>query len=288
MKVYCTYFLALLLACVATATGNAQTPVADTVIKYPFPAKTNSYFKYVKTIPGDYTSMDVDVLDNLYLITAGNQLKKLNSNGDSVGVFNDVKKYGNPSFIDVSNPLKLLVYYQNYSTVVILDRLLTLRNSINFRKANIFSVQTLATSYDNNIWLFDQQDFKLKKIDDDGKMLQESTDWRLLMDAVPLPAQIIDRDNYVYLYDEEKGFYVFDYYGTYKNNLPFLHWKHIAISGNKLYGFFDGRLYSYELKTMNLKDYTIPSFFENYSDIKTMNGKVYLLKKDGVEIYTVL
>ena len=286
MKKTALYFF--LLACCSSLNSFSQTLVADTVIRYPYPAKTNAYFKFTKFIPGDFTSMDIDVLDNIYLITAGNQLKKLNANGDSVSVFNDVKKYGNPGFIDVSNPLKILVYYPNYSTVVILDRLLTFRNSINFRKANIFSVKTLATSYDNNIWLFDEQDFKLKKIDDDGKPLQESTDWRLLMDAVPSPTQLIDRDNFVYLYDKNKGFYIFDYYGTYKNTLPFLQWEHIAISGNKLYGFKDGRLYSYELKTLSLKDYTIPSFFENYSDIKTMNGKVYLLKKEGIEVYSVL
>jgi hypothetical protein len=232
--------------------------------------------------------MDIDILDNIYLVTTGNQLKKINSNGDSAGVFNDVKKYGNPSLIDVSNPLKILVYYKNYSTVVILDRLLTFRNSINFRKTNIFSVKTLATSYDNNLWLFDEQDFKLKKIDDDGKLLLETTDMRLLMDSVPQPSQIIDRDNFVYLYDELRGFYVFDYYGTYRNNLPFLHWEHAAVSGSKLYGFVNHRLLSYELKSLTLKEYILPSFFGDYTDIKTMNGKVYLLKKDGVEIYSVL
>ena len=286
MKIIATYIVSFF--CLITSVCNAQTIVADTIISYPYPTKTNAYFKYIKFIPGDYTYMDVDVLDNVYLITAGNQLKKINANGDSVAVFNDVKKYGNPSLIDVSNPLKILVYYKNFSTVVILDRLLTFRNSINFRKTNIFSVKTLATSYDNNIWLFDEQDFKLKKIDDDGKTLIETTDWRQIMDSVPLPTQIIDRDNFVYLYDINKGFYIFDYYGTFKNNLPFLHWEHTAISGNKLYGFLNNRLYSYELKSLSLKDYTIPSFFEDYTDIKTMNGKVYLLKKDGVEIYSVL
>jgi hypothetical protein len=199
-----TYLFLLACSCLCYRNGFSQELVADTVIKYPYPARTNAYFKFTKFIPGDFTSMDIDVLDNIYLMTAGNQLKKLNANGDSVSVFNDVKKYGNPGFIDVSNPLKILVYYPNFSTVVILDRLLTFRNSINFRKANIFSVKTLATSYDNNIWLFDEQDFKLKKIDDDGKLLQESTDWRLLMDAVPSPTQLIDRDNFVYLYDKDK------------------------------------------------------------------------------------
>jgi hypothetical protein len=64
-------------------------------------------------IPGEYTYMNVDILGNIYLISSGNRLIKLNNNRDSVAVFNEVKKYGNPSYIDVSNPLKILVYYKN-------------------------------------------------------------------------------------------------------------------------------------------------------------------------------
>lgn len=247
----------------------------------------DSTFKFIFSIPGNYVYLDVDILDNIYLITSGNQLKKLKSNGDSVAVFNDVKKYGNPSFVDVTNPLKVLVYYKNYATAVILDRLLAQRNSINFRNKNIFTVKTIATSYDNNIWIFDEQDFKLKKIDDEGKVLSESADMRLLTDNVPMPSRIIDNDNLVYLYDEQKGFYLFDYYGALKSNLPFLNWTNVTVSGNRLMGFAENKLYSYELKSLNLKTYPLPAIFSNYESIRAVNGRLYLLKKDGVDVYSI-
>ena len=171
---------------------------------------------------------------------------------------------------------------------MVLDRFLTYRNSINFRSKNIFKVKSLATSYDNNIWIFDEQDFKLKKIDDEGTVLNETNDWRQFFDTVPSPTQIIDRNNFVYLYDENKGFYIFDYYGSYKNNIPFLNWKHVVVNNNKLMGFSGDTLYSYEINSFNLKTYKLPVFFKDYIDIKAMNGKVYLLKKNGVEIYSLL
>ncbi len=52
-------------------------------------------------------------------------------------------------------------------------------------------------------------------------------------------------------------------------------------------GFSDNKLYSYELKSLNLKTYQLPVFFKGYDAIKAVNGKVYLLKKDAVEIYSV-
>ncbi len=278
---YTTIFF-LLFAITVFAQNNAATGTATVASP-----KSNADFTFQKLIPGNFISLDVDILDNIYLVTVGNQLKKLNAEGDSIAAFNDVKKYGNPSLIDVSNPLKILVYYKNFSTAVILDRLLTIRNTINFRKQNIFSVKTIAASYDNNIWLFDEQDFKLKKIDEEGNLLQESTDMRLLVDSAPSPDKMIDSDNFVYLYDAKKGFYIFDYYGALKNSLPFLNWSNIAVAHNKMYGFADNRLFSYELNSLNQKQYVLPPFIKDYTAIKAINGKVYLLKQDGVEIYTV-
>ncbi len=250
--------------------------------------KSDSNFAFSHFIAGRFSYFNVDVLDNIYLINEANQLKKIKSNGDSVAIFNDVKKFGNPTLIDVNNPLKILLYYKSFSTVVILDRFLTLRNSINFRKENIFKVQTLACSYDNNIWIFDEQDFKLKKIKDDGTIISETSDWRQIFEEIPNPTEIIDKDGFVYLYDSEKGFYIFDYYGSLKNNLPFLHWQHVAINNNKLMGFEGPVLQSYELNSLTLKSYKLTNFFKEYTDIKAMNGKIYLLKKDGIEIYNIL
>ena len=265
------FILSLLCGCVAVATYS----------------QSDSSFQFIRSIKGNFSYFNVDNLDNVYLVTNTNQLKKIDEKGDSVGVFNDVKRYGNPSSIDVTNPLKILLYYKNYATVVILDRLLSLRNIINFRKQNIFTVQTIATSYDNNIWLFDEQDYKLKKIDETGKLLQETTDWRILFDSVPSPTRLIDRDSYIYLYDPGKGFYIFDYYGGYKNRLAFLNWNNVEVSGKNLYGFNNNILYSYELNSFGLRTWQLPAFFGVYSAIKAMNGKLYLLNDNGLDIYKV-
>jgi len=267
--------ITLLLLCAFSFTMQAQTPQSDSV------------FGYRSSIPGNFSYFNVDNLDNIYLVTAGNQLKKLNANGDSVAVYNDVKRYGNPSSIDVTNPMKVLLYYKNFSTVVVLDRQLNSRNSINFRKQNIFTVKAIATSYDNNIWLFDEQELKLRKIDDEGKALMETNDWRQLFDSIPLPTQIIDRGNFVYLYDPEKGFYIFDYYGAFKNKLAFLNWNNVEVSGQTMYGFSGDNLYSYQLNSLTLKEYRLPGFFKGYVAIKAINGKVYVLREDRLDIYLV-
>ena len=260
---------------------------ASVAIPFATKAQSDSAFQFIKTIKGNFSYFNIDNLDFVYLITNNNQLKKLNANGDSVAVFNDVKKYGNPDYIDVTNPLKALLYYKNYSTVVMLDRLLTVRNNINLRKQNIFYVNNVTLSYDNYIWIFDEEDFRLKKIDEEGKLLQSSIDWRMLFDTVPAPVKMIDRDNFVYLYDPAKGFYIFDYYGGFKTRLTFLNWTNVEVNANTVYGFGDNELYSYQLKSLQLKTYKLPAFFGKFISIKAMNGKVYLLNEKGVDIYQI-
>jgi hypothetical protein len=250
-------------------------------------SQNDSSFIPGKTITGDFSYFTVDNLENIYLVNNNNQLKKLNSNGDSAGVFNDVRKYGKLYFIDATNPLKLLLYYRNFSTIVVLDRFLNIRNVINLRKQNIFNVKTISTSYDNNIWIFDEGDGRIKKIDDNGGVLSETVDLRMIFDTIPSPASITDQDGFVYLYDPGKGFYVFDNYGSLKNKLPFLHWNNAEVTGKNLYGFTDTSLFQYQTGSLSLKEFSLPASFSNAIQVKAVNGKVYVLHKEGLRQYLV-
>lgn len=251
-------------------------------------AQSDSVFSLHKTIAGDFSYFTVDNLDNIYLVNnQTNQLKKLNANGDSAGVFNNVRKYGKLFSIDAINPLKLLLYYKNFSTIVVLDRFLNVRNTINLGKKNIFKVKAIATSYDNNIWLFDEGESKLKKIDDNGEVIMESVDFRTLFDTVPSPVQITDQDGFLYLYDPNKGFYTFDYYGALKNNIPFLNWNNAEVIGKNLYGFSDTILFLYQTGSLKLREYPTPHFFKTSLQIKVANNKVYLLQKEGIQQFFI-
>jgi hypothetical protein len=265
----------ILLLLHAVAYAQVKQPTAD------------SSFKFVKNIKGKFSIANVDVLGNIYVLTDNNKLKKLNSNGDSLSTFNEVKKFGTVSAIDLSNPLKVLLFYKNFSTAVFLDRQLSFRNSINFKQLNIFKTKIITTSYDNNIWLFDEQDFKLKKINSSGVVLSQTSDMRQLFTEAPIPTTIIDNDNSVYLYDAQKGFFIFDYYGSIKQQIALRDWKNIAVSNNTIFGITGDTLNSYEIKTQVQKKYSLPNFFRDSKNIIVQNGKIYLLKKTGIDIYTI-
>jgi glutaredoxin-related protein len=261
--------------------------ILTSVISISVKAQKDAPYKLIAFIKGDVVDFTVDNLDNVYVLTSTDQLKKYNANGDSVAVFNNVKKFGKVSTIDVSNPLKVLLYYKDFSTIVMLDRLLTVRNTIDLRQQNIFQVNAIGQSYDNNIWLYDEGDSKLKKISDEGKTLLETADFRLLFDEAPHVKNIYDQDGFVYLYDPRQTVFVFDYYGALRNKILISGWQDFKVAGKFIFGINNDTLHRYEINTFRLDEEKLPVPLKNSLKLNFTSSRLYALKKDLLEIYTL-
>jgi hypothetical protein len=243
-------------------------------------------FTKTLTITQDIVEFSVDNLGNIYMINSDNQLKKLNSRGDSLAVFNDVRRYGKIGSIDVTNPLKILVYYRDFTTIIELDRFLNIINTIDLRPLNILQAKAVGLAYDNNVWVFDELDARLKKIGDDGTLVDQTTDFRQLFDTVPDPGSVLDRDGLVYLYDTARGVYIFDHYGTLKTHLDFSGWKDFNVIGKNMLGRDAAKFYRYQQATLNLQEEPIPTAYQGASRIYITPMVIYVLKKTGLEVYS--
>jgi hypothetical protein len=250
-------------------------------------AQDDSTFLHIKTIQGDIVAFTVDNLDNIYILNSRNQVRKLDIKGDSVAAFNDVRKFGKATWIDVSNPLKVLLYYKDFTTVVALDRFLNIRNSTDLRKQNIFQAKAIGQSYDNKIWVYDELENKLKKIDEDGKLLQETPDFRLLLGQSISPISIFDENKYVYLYDSTYGVYVFDYFGTLKNNILIQHWQNFKVAGKYIYGSRNDTLYRYEINSFRYDEWKMPAQISQSTSFNFTSSRLYALKNNAIEVYTI-
>lgn len=250
------------------------------------PAQRDSFFILARTIAGDFTDFTVDNLGNIYVLNQSGQLKKMGPAGDSIAVFNNVRQYGKIQFIDVSNPLKVLLYFKDFGTVVTLDRFLNTRSTLDLRRRQLFQVKAIGQAYDNNIWVFDELESKLKRIGEDGRIIDQTADFRLLFDSMPSPNFIVDQNKQVYLYDATKGVYLFDYYGAFKNRIRFIGWTDFSVINNTIFGRDAGLLYRYEPGTLNLQQYPIPPSMQKARKIKIVPGYLYLLREGQLEIYT--
>lgn len=243
-------------------------------------AQTDTIFRYLRIMKGDFIDFTIDNLDNLYVLNSRNQVKKFNANGDSVAVYNDVKKYGQATLIDVSNPLKVLLYYRDFATVVMLDRFLNVVNVVDLRKHGILQAKAIGQSYDNKIWVYDEGEAKLKKIDEDGTLLLETPDFRLLTGQSVSPVKIFDENKYVYIYDPARSIYVFDYYGALKNGILIEQWQNLKVSGKYIFGSRSDSLFRYEISSFRVDEWKMPVPIRDSRAFNFSSSRIYALKND--------
>jgi hypothetical protein len=248
-------------------------------------AQDTSFIKPVKIISGNFRDFYLDNVGNIYVISNSTRLKKLNPEGDSIAVYNDVKRFGKISAVDATNPFNILVYYPESSAIAVLDRLLSVRTVIDLKKNNIQQAKAICLSYDNNIWLYDEADGKIKKIDDKGKLLFESVDLRNALGVAPSFQNIIDENRSLYLYDPNLGWYVFDYYGAFSKKYSFISWKDVQVINGSMIGRTDR---SYMIAKKGDLDFkTMKQTFPFSGAIKTWysNKHWYVLFPGKLEIY---
>jgi hypothetical protein len=248
-------------------------------------AQRDSAYSLYKTIPEDISDFTVDNTGNIYLLTRNNQLKKLDANGDSIGVYNAVTRFGDIYYIDVTNPLKVLLYYKDFATIVEVDRFLNVLNTIDLRSLGIFQAKAIGLAYDNNIWIFDELDARLKRVRDDGTLADQTTDFRQLFDTVPDPSLILDQGGLVYLYDTAKGVYVFDHYGSLKSHVQIKEWHDFTVIDKNLVGRNEVSFFKYQLGKLDIQQEPIPVAYMHANKIKVTSIAVYVLKKNTLEVY---
>lgn len=250
------------------------------LICFPLFSQEDTSFNLVRKVQGDIVDFTVDNLDNIYILNSRNQLKKINANGDSVAVYNDVKKFGQASLIDVSNPLKILMYYKDFATVVMLDRFLNVVNVVDLRRQGILQAKAIGQSNDNKIWVYDEAEAKLRKIDEDGTLLLETADFRLLTGQSASPVKIFDENRLVYLYDPEKEVFVFDYFGMFKNGILISQWQNFKVTGKYIFGTKADSIYRYDINSTRFEEWQLPSAIQNSISFNFTYSRLYALKAD--------
>lgn len=236
-------------------------------------------------LPGNYVDFQVDNLGNLYVLTADNQLKKYSPSGDSLAVFNDVRRYGKIAYIDVSNPLKLLIFYQEFGTIVMLDRFLSMISSLDLRQLGFYQVTCIGLAYDNNIWVYDALSGQLNKVSSDGTMISQTNDIRQFTDSVPDPVVLKDQGGLVYLFDPQKGAFIFDHYGGYKKMISLVNWRHFSVIDKTMYGWDGHEFLKFDDKMFAEEKKQIPTAYLPAIKILITPDLNYALKTDGIHVF---
>jgi len=186
---------------------------------------------------GYYTFFDKDMIE------------KYDTN--SVRLFRQsVKTSGKIDCIDVSNPMKPLVFFREQQVITFLDNTLTpYQNTTKLSDLGIsYGTLVCYSTQSDRFWVYDQDNSKLVLFLQNGKKHLETENLAGLLD-IQNPIQLIERNSLLYLVDEFHGVFVFDMYGTFVEffELPTIQW--IQVDEHNIYYLTESSLYSLHRKT---------------------------------------
>jgi hypothetical protein len=242
-----------------------------------------SDFKLLKSIPVNATLISPDRLGNLYVVTEKQELLRYNPAGALVYRYNNIA-LGRISYLGTTNPLKILVYYPDYSTIVTLDNTLSQTSRINLFELGSNKVSAACVSLDNNYWIYDEVIFKLRKFDEKFNILAQSEDLNVLLGISVHANFLLEKDNYLYLNDPETGILVFDLFGTYYKTIPLKGLDGFQKIQDQLVFFKEGKLFTYHLLTFVTQEIALPVTDALSASLE--KDRLCILRKGLVDVYS--
>lgn len=240
-------------------------------------------FKLITTLDVKADFVTTDNQSNVYVVT-GNELSKYNKSGTLLYKYSN-KTLGNIDFVDASNLLKPLLFYKNFLQILYLDNTLS-TNGQPVALANIEFQQTqlVCTSFNNGLWLYDQQNLELVRVDQSLQKTNGTGNLSALLNITLKPDFLIEYDNKVYLNNPSTGILVFDIYGTYYKTIPVQNVTQFQPIGEWVYYMTtDNRIEAYHLKTTETQEFKVPDI--NFLSFRLENELLILQTDTSIILY---
>lgn len=223
----------------------------------------------------------LDNLDQLHIVDNKGTLTRYSQDLEILYKYADIT-LGSIQHVDINNPLKALVYHREYGIISYLDNTLALIKKINLQDWGYNDITTIVSSNDGNIWLYDPATNQVLKINDTGKIKVSSNnlnDYRL---EDLNPTKIVERDNRVFIFDEQYGIIIFDNLGQYLKVLPIQNIQNFQTDGKNIFVFQDN---SIKILTVRLLEEKIIPLETKVAlqNVMISPRSIYYIYMDGID-----
>jgi len=201
----------------------------------------------------NFDVLKIDNLGNFYLVK-NDRLKKYNSKGELLKIYSN-KKLGRIDAVDVSNPLRILLFYKDFAQVVFLDSQLSQNaDGINLINYQLEQTDLICSSFNNGFWLFNRQNNELLRLNDRFEITTRTGNINVLFSLNSIPNYILESSGFLYLNLPNEGVFVFDQFGSFVKKIPIKNIEKFSVQEDELCFFKDSVLSFYHLKTLIQSD----------------------------------
>lgn len=249
------------------------------------PFAVNGQVRLLFTQEVDIKYAITDKLQQIYIVTPDDVVIKYDDRGREMGRYTN-NYLGELEMVDPTNPINVVLYYPDQQTLVTLDVTMNEIARTNLVSFGFFNIEALCSTNDGNLWILDGMEFKLKKIDRNGRILYRSQNLMILMGEPFKPIKLLERNNQVFALDPTKGIFVFDNMGSFDRRYDIRDVDYFQFFGGNLYYFDRGRPMELSISRFLNREIKLPT--EMLDDILYFNiqlERCYIFRQIGFEVW---
>lgn len=223
-----------------------------------------------------------DHLGNSYVVDEKNELTKYDPSGIKIASYG-LKIGGKPASVNVTNPMKVTLYYPQFYQVIILDNRLSEIAALRIDPAKVNGyISLIAPANDNTFWAFEETGRRLLRLDKNLSVLYDGSDLYQVRGQMVKPDYILEHEGAVFLNDSASGILQFDTYGAYIRTIPIKGLHDFQAFDDELIYFSEGRLKAFHTLTMKERNITLPAPADQ---VRLGNRQLFHLAKNRLFLY---
>ncbi len=224
-----------------------------------------------------------DAIGNIYVVT-GNRIQKFNKNHQKQAEYSN-SFLGNISHADVTDPLRIMLYYKDYNQILWLDNYLSeLRSPVHLDALNLDQVELVCSSSQGGFWVYNSLNSQLQYFNWNLNLVHESITLNILVAADQKPSFMVEKNRYLYLSIPSSGIFVFDRFGNYSKTIPVTNTKKFQVTDESIFTFYKSTFLRINLKNYQTTQIALPDT-TNLVDVEIQPDYLYLYKPNKVSIY---
>lgn len=224
---------------------------------WPWAGPVSAQWMEMWSVEGHPKFIRIDNIHHLYAV-GETEIIKYDDRGNAKYRFSN-NQYGSIGDVDVSQPLRPLVFYPDLGALLLLDNTLSeFRGPIDLGEKGIVRPLLACASVQNHFWVYDQIGSKLVRLSDRFDKVVETGNLAQILGIALEPEFIRETDGRVYLNDPAVGILVFDLFGSYVKTIPIKNLRHFNFVQGRIVYLENDSLRQYHTMTHDLESTALP------------------------------
>ncbi|MEO8086763.1 MAG: hypothetical protein ABI763_08090 [Bacteroidota bacterium] len=240
-------------------------------------------FRLINSLPFSHVKLSSDRFGNAYVIVE-NQLLQFDSLGKPKANYAEANS-GKLTSVDAGNPLKILLFYRDFAQLHLLNNKLAKESIVELRNAGIMQPMVVCQSALDGYWIFDNQDFSLKKMDLNLRIVFQSGNMNQTLGYSLDPESITEANESVYINNPATGILVFDKFGSYYKTIPITEISSFQVIEKNLLYVKNNMLLQFNFSTLDEHEIILPAH-DSLLSARFEQQKLFLLTTGSLTFYS--